>query len=319
MTIKTLIRNLFEHFSVLGPSSPGAIPADARPIHESEDPTPVDDEPETVPASSTTNRDVETTVPHDADEGSDESTVDEPQGSAEPQDADGTSTQPSPATSTEHGASEAAEGASDAIVSAVEAAIEALVSMPEAAAPTKRTFKFEPTITKEMMAEYEKSVESGDTAAALSKLLGKAVAEAFEVYDEAVVLPVLTKIQADKRESDNAKRVSQWSVRNPKRAADTALWTAMGEVYQSYATKYGASRADRISVDHIAILAEARLGRTRKSGSQPATKAKAQALAAQRVPGSIGTTRPGRSAAKAVPYAGNDYRQYLKATNRDPF
>lgn len=318
MSVKTIIAKIAEHFTVFGPAPTGVIPADARPLSEAEDPTEIDRNPTTVPTS--------THSPESPDEdGEDEGSADPEEGDAQDgadQEAPGgTSVPPSPSTGTDAGATEAADGASEAVVTAVRAAVEALVTLPEEAAPGKRTFQFQPTITKEMLADYEASVERGDTAAALSRLLGQAVAEAFEAYDERVVAPVLSKVQADRREASNKVKVSQWVARNPAKAADAELWQQMAKTYDFYARTYGPARADRISVEHIAILSAAALGRSAvgAGATKAASKAKATALASTKMPGAIGTLRAGKQTGKRAAYSGNEYRQHIKANRRDPF
>lgn len=335
MQITNLIRRFLARVSTFGPVS--AIPRDAKPLADAED-TVVPDmgaqggKDEAGDAAPTGDGDAEGSASEDdAQGGSGDEEPDEPQAGDEDPDAD-PSTEPSSGEDATAGATEAGIGVDPNIVAAVRAAVDVLVSQPDATVPSKMKFGFEPDITAEDFAQYEKDVEAGKGPQALARLLGKAVSEALGSYDEKRVLPMEVTLDTAKRDAVNDRRISAWAQANPGLRENDKLWSKMQEVYSRYAqTKGGRHAADRISMEQLAILAAAEAGiplapaKPNGKGAKPASKpdpaaAKRAAVGATKTPGAIATlSRGGQRPAKDKGYDGPSYRDYLKANKRDPF
>jgi hypothetical protein len=314
MTLHRHISNLIARLSFFGPVSAGAtIPAGARPMKESDDNTPADMDPETVERNQAGDG---SAGGGDVAEGSGS---DDSQASGTDGEADGeTSGQPSSAGDTTSRAQKADDSVAQASAMAVRAAVDAVVASPDADAPGKMTVKFRPTITPEMIARYEKSVEAGKTAEGLADLVGECYSEMAAQYDEKRVLPIETATLEAQRVSKNNERIANWRDQNPEMAKDLPLWQAMGSIWQEYAAKFGVRRADRITLDQLAVMARGKIP-GKSSPKATAAAQKAEALAATKTPGTIGALRPQPAAGKktAVGHDGNGYRNHLKSASRD--
>ena len=321
--IPNLIARVLARLSTFGPVSVGAsIPKDARPISEADDKEVADMDPQTgAPLAGDGTADggeVEGGGDNKPQGGDAEESEDD-----EPDDKDGeTSAQPSPDGGTTEGAQEANDGALRAASTAVRAAVDAVVAAPDTEAPGKMSVKFKPTITPAMMKAYEKAVEEGREAEGLSDLIGAALSEALESYDEKRVLPVETTVAEARRVSANNARISEWARKNPEDAKNPDLWAAMTKVYGEYAEKYGHRRADRISMDQLAVIARGELPATRgtkKGGKAEAEAQKRAAVGAGKTPGAIGSVRPKATTPTkgSVGHDGGAYREHLKSGSRD--
>lgn len=319
--IPNLIARLIARISTFGPAPVGAvIPKDARSIPEADDKEVADMDPQTG----------EPLAGDGSAEGGEvaEGSGDEPQGSGTEEEADeaaddgDTSAQPSSEGGTTQGAQEANEGALRAAATAVRAAVDAVVAAPDTEAPGKMSVKFKPTITPAMMKAYEKAVEDGKEAEGLSDLIGAALSEALDLYDEKRVLPVERTVAEARRVAVNNERISEWARKNPEDAKNPALWAQMTKVYGAYAEKYGSSRADRVTMDQLAVIARGEIPgtkATKKSGAAEADAQKRAALGAGKTPGAIGSVRP-KATAPAKGKVGHDgagYREHLKQATRD--
>lgn len=315
--IRRIVARMIARLSTFGPVSPGAsIPADAKPIPESEDDAVLDTSKPTDRAGG--GDDEDDTAEGGEPKGSQGSGADEDD---ESDDGD-TSARPSDGDDTDPGATEADDGVLKAQASAVRAAVDALLSTPDDTPSGKLSVKFTPNITKEMIAEYEAEVEKGNTALALSKLMGAALSEAMELYDEKRVLPVEQTLAEAKRNAENDKKVAAWAAANKEDAANPDLWAKMVEIYNGFVSTKGARRADRVTMDQLAIMAKAELPAASRGKRAKAPTPEAQkkaALGAARTPGAIGVTKP-KAAAPAKGKVGHDgegYRAHLKQTSRD--
>lgn len=305
---------------VFGGVSPAAgIPADAKPISEKDDQTEADMSPgeEDDPAGGGSKDGAsaegsETDVSQDGGDGEGE----------EP--ADASSRGPSGTADTGRAATEVDEGVVKASAAAVSAAVEAVLASPDTEAGGRISVKFKPTITKEMLSSYQKKVDAGDEAEGLADLIGSVLSEALEVYDEKRVLPVETTVKEARRNAANDRRIAEWSRTNAEDASNPDLWKRMVEIYNEKVAKYGASRADRISMEQLSIMAKGDLPASKrgKAKAAPAAEAetqKAEALGSTRTPGSIGTIRGKANTPKkaAVGHAGDGYREHLKSGDRN--
>lgn len=316
--IRRIVARVIARLSTFGPVSPGAaIPADAKPIKESEDDAVLDTSPATDRAGGGDEDDAsaEGGEPKGSQGSGDDEDDESPDGD--------TSARPSDGNDTDPGATEADDGVLKAQASAVRAAVDALLSTPDDSPSGKLAIKFTPNITKEMIEEYEREVEKGNTAGALANLMGRALSEAMELYDEKRVLPVEQTLAEAKRNAENDKKVAAWAAANKEDAANPDLWAKMVEIYNGFVSTKGARRADRVTMDQLAIMAKAELpaasrGKRAKTPATPEAQ-KREAIAAARTPGAIGVTKP-KATAPAKGKVGHDgagYREHLKQTSRD--
>jgi len=323
MKLKTTwITSLLARLSTFGPApvNGAVIPSGAVAISEKDDDTEADMKP-------TTQQDEDDQA--DGADGTVEGNASgDASGSGDAGDGTETSTEPSPEGDTTEGAQEADDGVAHSYAQAVRAAVDGLMASPDTDAPREMSVAFEPTITDEMMKEYEAAVEAGNGKKALAKLMGSVVSEALGFYDKKRVLPVEITVDATRRDKVNDARIAEWGTKNPVDAQNTALWAKMTEVYRAYADKHGRYKADRISMEQLAIMAKGELSPAERKGAKAKKPAesepeaqKRQALGATKTPGTIGNVRP-KAAGAPKPKVGHDgdaYRNHLKNESRDIF
>lgn len=329
MTIPRYITRLLSRISTFGPAPRGGvIPADARPISERDDNVEPDMAPTTQGAlagDGSRKGDVAEGSEDDSSPGGD--TNDDAKDGQEPTDGgdDGASSaEPSPDGGTAERAQEADDGAAQAAAQAVRAATDALLASPDTETPTKMRASFKPTITPKMMKEYEAKVEAGQEADGLSELIGAAISEVIDAYDEKRVLPVEMTVSEAKRIANNNERIAVWAQANKKDAENPDLWSKMKAIYDDRAFKYGKARADRITMEQLAIMAKGELPASKRNAKAPAKGSEAEAqkkaaLGATKTPGTLGVIRPKAQApAKGkVGHDGEAYRRHLQSASRD--
>lgn len=293
-------------------------PGKGQELPEELDPTEPDMNPQTKGAGD------DTTDPTESGEPGSEDSESSP--GSDPADGGETSATPSDggedptAVATEAGAG----SVNETIVAALHAAIEAQMASAPEEDVRPRKIRFKPTITKEMLERYEKATNDGREAEGLSELIGMAIEEFGQALDGTIIQPMEKVVSEAKRKADNEARVAEWAAKNPKRANDTAMWRKMSEIYNRYATKFGRSRADRITVEQLVAAADAENGlrpsKPDAGGKAPASQ-KAAALAAAATPKGVGTIRSGKApkSKPSVGYTGAGYREHLRSMQRDPF
>lgn len=304
---------------VFGGVSPGAgIPADAKPISEKDDTTEADMSPGEGDDSAGGGDPSKVTTAEGSEEDSSQDGGDNPDGE------DASSRGPSGDRDTDDAATEVNEGVVRAAAATVRAAVDAVLASPDTDVPGKMAVKFKPTITKDMLTSYQKKVDAGEEAEGLADLIGAVLSEGFEIYDEKRVLPVEQTISEARRNATNDRRIAEWSRKNPDDASNPDLWQRMTEIYNENVTKYGARRADRVSMDQLAIIAKGELpankrGRSKATPASEADTQKRDAVGSTKVPGSIGTIRGrGNSVKKPnVGHSGDGYREHLKSGDRN--
>lgn len=329
MTISNHIARFLNRISTFGPVSTGAvIPADARRVSESEDSVQPDMAPTTQGAlagDGSRQGDVA-----EGSEGNPSPGGDTNDGSADGQeptggDGDGASSaEPSPDGGTAVEAQEADDGAVLAAAQAVRAATDALLASPDTESPAKMTVRFKPTITPAMLKTYEKQVEDGHEAEGLADLIGSAISEVIDAYDEKRVLPVEQTVAEARRTARNNERIAAWAQANERDAKNPDLWAQMKSIYDDRAAKYGKARADRITMEQLAIMAKGELPASKRTVKAPAKGSEADAqkkasLGATKTPGTLGVIRPKAQAPVKgkVGHEGEAYRRHLQSASRD--
>lgn len=321
--ISRFVARFMARLSTFGPTVPNGsvIPSDAKPIPFKDDDVEMDMEPTTSPAGDGADKSGTSAEGSESEDSQGSGDDDEDDESGDDVD---TSTGPS---GDDVPASEAEDSQLKMTAAAIEAAVDAVLSSPDTEAPGRMAVKFTPTITKQMMDEYQKDVDAGNEANGLAKLIGAALSEALEVYDEKRVLPIETTQSEARRNAANDKRIAAWAAANPQDAANPHLWQRMVERYNGYVAKSGARRADRVTMEQLAILAKADLPADKRKGagakgspapSTPESQKKA-AIAAGKTPGSIGVVAPKATtpAKGKVGHEGAAYREHLKSGSRD--
>ena len=304
---------------MFGPVSPGAaIPADAKPISEGDDDATADMKPggqDEDEAGGGTSGD---------GTGAEGSEGDTSQDGGDTEDGDVSSRGPSGDQVTTDTATEVNDGVVKASAAAVRAAVDAVLASPDTEAAGRMTVKFKPTITKEMLADYQKKVDAGNEAEGLADLIGIALSEALEVYDEKRVLPVEQTVSEAKRNVSNDRRIAEWSRANPEDAANPDLWKRMVDIYNENVTKYGARRADRVSMDQLSIIAKGDLpsgkrGKVKAPAQSEAETQKRTAVAANKLPGQLGNVGGKSNSTKKASSSpvGEGYRAHLQAQDRN--
>lgn len=188
-------------------------------------------------------------------------------------------------------------------------------------------FKFKPSITREVLDEYQRLVDADKPADAMVLLMGAGIEQAFEAYHKNIIHPLSTRTAQQERTSRLWSREQVWNQQHPEEAKNPALKKAMIEEYNDIAKKHGVLAADEVTLEELMVMAMPRVergarpkGKGQQQEDEPAAD-KAKRLAA-RAPGAIarprtaGKSKDGKGGKET---ASNPYRDYLRSSSRDPF